>query len=789
MSELSKLYGQLQIYSPTSDGSSIQNWYNSSDVIQASISDTSIFTIKTLAALDLGRIHIEDDMHFRSAEKIVFNTNGSTNSAMSVYGSDNGFGGTFISSRYTRFYNWGSQYFTFGEYIRTDNTGVANTGIYSYAAIAVKHISAPGITSGAIGNDLIVQGGVGINNSAITTTEGGHLYLHGGTAGNPGIGGVISGSVFIDGGTVYSDGGGAGIYGDVLLGSLQGNAVIGSVVNEAQLQFIDDNTYISKDGSNNLSFTDAVTGTKTLAELLDSSWIINGSDVYYSTGNVGVKVTTPDNDLHIHTSIAGDGISISGTGAASPGFRLHDSTNIAGATYNAQNLLALAINDGVDGTTVGDYLIANKKNFAIHLATNNIIRQTIDKNGNTGIGVAIPAEILDIGGNLGLTNNIHQKGTSTQLDINPYQALRLGRNTNNANFAVSINKGDGTTTLNHFFNGDGNSYVCGNNGNFGVGTTSSQAKFVVNTANSDNDEIIAKFIHRANTPEVGAGIQLGGTDSSDTMGVKIFGYSDPSSNHYGRMVIQTSSASGVWNMGLTQDKDGKVGINTTSPNALLDISSGTANAQVLRFTDTRSSMLTGETVGILEFYKTDESIDGPGVVSYIKSVANDAGGTFNLEFGTGSGGASYPNGPHMNIFYNGIVELPYYAGSGTEDAQFTSVGRFTRITSDENTKNIIGKLGQGLSYVLAAARHTIEFRYKNEDLNAEDHNHWGFGARGVTADYGKNPAFRLYKDVYGWDTKQMIAPAYNAISEVYTLIELQQQEIVELKARLDLIEA
>ena len=59
----------------------------------------------------------------------------------------------------------------------------------------------------------------------------------------------------------------------------------------ARLYFNDSNTQIYEDGSSNLTFTDAVTGTKTLAELAgggSSPWTSDTNGITYSAGNVGI---------------------------------------------------------------------------------------------------------------------------------------------------------------------------------------------------------------------------------------------------------------------------------------------------------------------------------------------------------------------------------------------------------------------------------------------------------------------------------------------------------------------
>ena len=86
---------------------------------------------------------------------------------------------------------------------------------------------------------------------------------------------------------------------------------------------------------------------------------------------------------------------------------------------------------------------------------------------------------LTINNTLSLTGNINQTGTGGQLDVNPYRMIRFGRITNNNDFAVDIHLGTSSSTVNHKFRGVGNSFVSGNNGNFGVGTTTPDEKLDV----------------------------------------------------------------------------------------------------------------------------------------------------------------------------------------------------------------------------------------------------------------------------------------------------------------------
>jgi len=112
----------------------------------------------------------------------------------------------------------------------------------------------------------------------------------------------------------------------------------------ARLNIVDSSTYLDKDGSNNMTFTDAVTGTKTLAELAAGG---GGSTVWQQTGSADI---TP--------IVANSGVD-TGTGTITGGiYKLDNGTYndvILDNPFHASNLVAgnggkLLSGTGVQGT-------------------------------------------------------------------------------------------------------------------------------------------------------------------------------------------------------------------------------------------------------------------------------------------------------------------------------------------------------------------------------------------------------------------------------------------------------
>ena len=89
---------------------------------------------------------------------------------------------------------------------------------------------------------------------------------------------------------------------------------------------------------------------------------------------------------------------------------------------------------------------------------------------------------------------------------------------------------------------------------------------------------------------------------------------------------------------LVVEDGGNVGIGTDSPDTNLEIESSTGG--VLRLTSSDTTILTGESIGRIEFKSNDTSTGGDNVMGFIDSVATNVGTRYALSFGTGDAAAA-----------------------------------------------------------------------------------------------------------------------------------------------------
>jgi len=258
-------------------------------------------------------------------------------------------------------------------------------------------------------------------------------------------------------------------------------------------------------------------------------------------------------------------------------------------------------------------------------------RMRIDTNGNVGIGATSPGAKLDVNGDIliGTTDKIGWRyssgNTSYQYITGVDQILTLtgGTWTSSATQAavrMNTQQGQKITLL--------------NNGNLGIGTTSPNTKLelsidspnygdmltLTNTnigGGSKRSAMIYRLTDSVGTIKDAAYVQVQGTNNNITGGAA---YS-----------IHTRKGDANPTESMRIDSSGNVGIGTSSPDALLEIS-GNAGADpspitkptTFRITDSGNAATgSGDTTnpwGKIEFYSEDVSSSGPAVQAQISTV-------------------------------------------------------------------------------------------------------------------------------------------------------------------------
>mgnify|MGYP003638660986 CR=1 FL=1 len=270
--------------------------------------------------------------------------------------------------------------------------------------------------------------------------------------------------------------------------------------------------------------------------------------------------------------------------------------------------------------------------------------------GDVGIGTASPASKLHLStagssiftiqnttnsGNA--TLNFRDEGNTDQYSI--YYAL-------GANRAYNLVNGNGLTVY--------SSQTSGEIARFGMGTGYTDSYFTGNVS--------------IGTTSTTRKLQVNGGDvyvptTSDTVGVGSYGgnsfeiRNSATGEHFNLDIYNRTTS--AWHTPFHIQNTGNVGIGTTSPGANLEVESSTGG--ILRLTSSDTTILTGESIGKIEFKSNDASTGGDNVMGFIDSVATNVGTRYALSFGTGDAAAAVER---MRIDNLGAVRFNDY-GAGT----------------------------------------------------------------------------------------------------------------------------
>ncbi|MCD4681133.1 MAG: hypothetical protein K8S00_12180 [Bacteroidales bacterium] len=363
--------------------------------------------------------------------------------------------------------------------------------------------------------------------------------------------------------------------------------------------------------------TDAAANFDKLGKASDNYWLLNGSDIYYNSGSVGIGTSNPGSIFHIAASNStlrlddsdGSGYSNIRDGYADPAYLSlvnvppsNIDSDIRLDPYPGSTKKATVKIFSITNTTAEasiKILRANGSATINHLLSANRNSYLAADIGNVGIGTTTPNGLIEANTNADWGNS----------NVHPFQFINKDPTATEGNgLLVQAGGNSANEDIVTFKDQTGNIHfkVIGT-GFTGIGTAAPSTKLEVSGAYiTDKGQIYIRSLDHA--------YLVAKTTNSATkeVGIKLIGSTTAS-------IYQPTNSTDIRVKNtvdvMTYSNAGKVGIGTTVPGEILDVA-GDINGDTIISVDfkmtngaTNGYMITGDAKGIFDWVDPDATID------------------------------------------------------------------------------------------------------------------------------------------------------------------------------------